>query len=199
MDFVVEMMKIDLRKLIGDKKGKIAWGITGAGHLIHESVGTIKALLEKGYNVDVFFSRAGMEVAKMFGQYIVLKKLKEEYKGSINLTLPEKQGWSFPICGSFSLKVYKILIISPTTANSVAKISYKIADTLITNIVSQSLKGEIPVVIIPTDFKVGPCETIAPGNKKITIEIHESDIERTNAIRKIKGISIIERPSEIIF
>ncbi len=193
------MVEIDLREIMKNKQDKIAWGITGAGHLIYESVETIEKLLESGYKIDIFFSRAGIEVCKMFGQYIKLKKLLNNYQNSLKLILPEKQGWSFPICGSFSINYYKILIVSPTTANSVAKISYKIADTLITNIVSQSLKGKIPVLIIPTDFKVGPCETIAPGNKKIIIELHESDIERTEAIKKIKGISVIEKPSQIIF
>jgi flavoprotein len=110
----------------------------------------------------------------------------------------ENQEWSFPICGSFSQKAYDVLIISPTTGNTVAKLTYKIADSLITNIVSQSLKGNTPVIIIPTDFKVGPLETIIPGNKKITIEIHESDVERTEALQNMKGIIVIESPLKII-
>jgi flavoprotein len=134
----------------------------------------------------------------MFGEFSKLSNLQQIYPNSLKFIFSENQEWSFPVCGSFSLKAYDVLIVSPATANSVAKLSYKIADTLITNIVSQSLKGNVPVIVIPTDFKIGPCETVAPGNKKITIEIHESDVERTEALQNMNGIIVIESPSKII-
>lgn len=190
--------KINLRTLIIGKRKKIAWGITGGGHQLHESILKIEEMLESGYSVDIFFSRAGKEVCKMFREFSRLDNLQKKNPKSMKFIFSENQEWSFPICGSFSLKAYDILIVSPSTANTVAKLTYKIADTLITNIVSQSLKGRTPVIVIPTDFKIGPCETVTPGNKKITIEIHESDVERTEALKNMKGIIVIESPSKII-
>ena len=190
--------KIDLRTLINSNRKKIAWGITGGGHQLHESILKIEEMLKSGYSVDIFFSRAGKEVCKMFGEFSGLNKLQNKYPESMKFIFSENQEWSFPICGSFSLKAYDVLIVSPSTGNTVAKLTYKIADTLITNIVSQSLKGGIPVIVIPTDFKIGPCETVAPGNKKITIEIHESDVERTKALQNMNGVIVIESPSKII-
>lgn len=190
--------KVDLRTLISSTRKKIAWGITGGGHHLHESMLKIEELLKSGYLVDIFFSRAGREVCKMFNEFSRLDNLQKKYPRSMKFIFSENQEWSFPICGSFSLKAYDVLIISPTTGNTVAKLTYKIADSLITNIVSQSLKGNTPVIIIPTDFKVGPLETIIPGNKKITIEIHESDVERTEALQNMKGIIVIETPLKLI-
>ncbi|MBD3349908.1 MAG: hypothetical protein GF364_00300 [Candidatus Lokiarchaeota archaeon] len=178
---------------------KIAWGITGASHLLKESVEVIQSLITSKYNIDVYFSKAAKEVVTMFGQMTSLNKLRNNYKNSIHFVFGSRQGWSYPICGKFSQKYYDTVIISPTTANTVAKISYRISDSLITNIVSQSLKGLVPVIIIPTDFKAGLCKTVAPGNREIEIIIHESDVERTDALRKIKGITVLESPDQIKF
>ena len=124
--------KIDLRTLIIGNRKKIAWGITGGGHHLHESILKIEEMLKAGYLVDIFFSRAGKEVCKMFGEFSKLSNLKKKYSKSLKFIFSENQEWSFPICGSFSLKAYDALIVSPTTANTVAKLTYKIADTLIT-------------------------------------------------------------------
>ncbi|MHA1727910.1 MAG: flavoprotein [Promethearchaeota archaeon] len=180
------------------KRKKIAWGITGGGHLLRESVKKIKELLESDYWVEIFFSRAGKEVCKMFGELKKLENMKKQFPNRMDFIFSENQEWSFPVCGKFSLKNYDILIVSPTTANTVAKLSHKIADTLITNIVSQSLKGNIPVIIIPTDYKVGPCTTVTPGNKEIIVELHESDIERTEALKEMRGMFVAEKPSDIL-
>jgi len=178
---------------------KIAWGICGASHLLLESINTIKSLVQNGYYLDIFFSRAGKEVTIMFHQLSILENLHNTSKENINLIFSDNQGWSYPICGKFSQNAYDILIISPTTANTAAKIKYKIADTLITNIVSQSLKGKTPIIIIPTDYKVGKCKTVAIGNREIEIYIHKSDVKIARSLNKIKGITVISHPNLLIF
>ena len=40
---------------------KLAWGITGGGHMLEESVNTISALLDY-FEVDVFLSKSAEEV-----------------------------------------------------------------------------------------------------------------------------------------
>lgn len=189
--------KIMLADITKENK-KLAWGITGAGHLLKESVEKISELFNNGYSIDIYFSRAGKEVIKIFNYISVLNELKKKEPDRIKLIFADNQGYSFPVCGKFSLKSYDCLIVSPTTGNTVAKLSYKIADTLITNIVSQALKGKTPVIIIPTDYKIGPCKTITPDKKEITIYIHESDVERTKDLMKIKGIYVIEKLSDIL-
>ncbi|MHA1392226.1 MAG: flavoprotein [Promethearchaeota archaeon] len=193
------MRKKDIINLKLLERRKIAWGICGASHLLFDSVDTIKKLIEEEYSVDIYFSRAGREVAKMFRQLSILEKLYNENKDKMKLIFAEKQGWSYPVCGKFSLKAYDILIISPTTANTVAKLAHKIADTLITNIVNQALKGKTPVIIIPTDFKVGKCKTISIDNQEIEIFIHKSDVKLVKSLKKIKGLCVIENPKMLIF
>lgn len=144
------------------KDGKVAWAITGAGHQLLASAEIIISMVRNGYNVELFFSKAGKEVARMFGVLTRFTKLAKSKDITLKLNFPEDQGYSFPICGGFSIDHYSLLIVSPTTANSVAKLVHKIADTLVTNIVSQSLKGRLPVYIVPTDYKAGTCQTIAP-------------------------------------
>ena len=42
---------------------KIMWGITGAGHLLNESI-TVLNKLSKKHELTVIFSNAGLEVVK---------------------------------------------------------------------------------------------------------------------------------------
>ena len=61
---------------------KIAWGITGAGHLLQESV-NILVELSKEHEVTVLLSGAGEEVLKMYGLFEIVKKLTGgKYQGT---------------------------------------------------------------------------------------------------------------------
>ncbi len=53
---------------------RIAWGITGAGHLLQESV-NILVELSKTHEVTVLLSGAGEEVLKMYGLFETVQKL----------------------------------------------------------------------------------------------------------------------------
>ncbi|HID27724.1 MAG TPA: dihydromethanopterin reductase (acceptor), partial [Methanosarcinales archaeon] len=129
----------------------IAWGITGAGHLLKDSYKVFKELSKKDFNINTFVSLAGEEVLKMYGLFNKLHKISNgEYMQEI--ILEREQGKSFPKTGRFSLGKYDALIVTPTTSNTVAKIVHGIADTLITNAVAQAVKGDVPVYIVPVDI-----------------------------------------------
>ncbi len=53
---------------------RIAWGITGAGHLLQESV-NILVELSKKHEVTVLLSKAGEEVLKMYGLFETVENL----------------------------------------------------------------------------------------------------------------------------
>ncbi len=131
----------------------IVWGITGAGHFLHESVEVFEELKKSipGLRITTLISRAGEEVVRMYGLENKLHSISEgNYLEEI---FPEsEQGASFPKTGRFLLHKYHALIISPATSNTVAKIAHGIADTLVTNAVAQSVKGNIPVFIVPVDI-----------------------------------------------
>jgi dihydromethanopterin reductase (acceptor) len=141
---------------------RIAWGITGAGHLLRESFDVFKKLKETAADLKVtaFVSRAGEEVIHMYG-------LADELSGiSPGGYLEERffereQGASIPKAGRFLLKKYDCLIVSPATSNTTAKIAYGIADTIVTNAVAQAVKGGVPVYIVPVDI-AGTIESEMP-------------------------------------
>lgn len=141
---------------------KIAWGITGAGHFLRESFDVIKDIKKNNNDLKVttFLSRAGEEVVRMYGLEDKLKTISGgEYLEEL---FPESgQGASVPKAGRFLLHKYDALIITPATSNTVAKIAHGIADTLITNITAQAVKGSVPVYIVPVDIS-GTIESRMP-------------------------------------
>jgi dihydromethanopterin reductase (acceptor) len=145
---------------------KIAWGITGAGHLLQESVNMLFQL-SKEHKVTVLLSEAGEEVLKMYGLYEIVANITGgKYR---ELILENDQRASFPMTGRFSLGTYDLLIVSPTTSNTIGKIVNGIADTLITNAVAQSGKGMIETYIIPVDLESGNLQTVLPS--KLELEL----------------------------
>jgi dihydromethanopterin reductase (acceptor) len=65
----------------------------------------------------------------------------------------QEQGFSSPLVGRLAKGEYDLVIVSPCTANTVAKIVAGIADSLITNVVAQAVKSATPAYIVPTDFE----------------------------------------------
>lgn len=131
---------------------RIAWGVTGAGHMLKESYAAMKAIKAEGHSITTFMSRAGEEVSHMYGLIDGVNEisdgtyLNEVYRDS-------NQGASFPKIGRFNVGRYDIFILMPATSNTVAKIVYGIADTLVTNCAAQAMKGGIPSLIVPVDWE----------------------------------------------
>ena len=139
---------------------RIGFACTGAGHLLRESV-QVAEKLAKDHEVTIFLSGAAEEVLKMYGLYERVERLTGgKYR---ELATDSNQKFSYPITGRLSLGKYDLLIVSPATANTVSKIVYGIADTLVTNAVAQSGKGAVPVYMVPVDIHPGPIDTVLPS------------------------------------
>lgn len=145
---------------------KIAWGITGAGHLLEDSADMLVEL-SKDHEVTVFLSAAGEEVLKMYGLFKKVEKVTGGYYRE--LVKEDDQKFSFPMAGRFSLGKYDLLVVSPATSNTIAKIVNGIADNLITNIVAQSGKGRILTCIVPVDLESGDVQTVLPSKLELDI------------------------------
>jgi len=141
------------------KKVRLAWGITGAGHFLQDSF-ELMSSLKKELNTDmtIFVSKAGREVIRMYGLSDSLLELADDSHFNESF-FEEDQGASFPKAARLAIGEYDALIVSPTTTNTVAKILQGIADTLVTVCVSHAMKGEVPVIIVPTDPYEGFIET----------------------------------------
>ena len=143
---------------------KIAFGITGAGHLLSDSVELVEQLMTK-HDVTVLLSAAGEEVLKMYGLY---ERIETITGGYYNELIREKdQRFSYPITGRFSLGKYDLLIVSPATSNTIGKIVNGIADSLVTNAIAQSGKGGVKTCIVPVDHESGDLETVLPSKLEL--------------------------------
>jgi len=165
---------------------KIAWCITGAGHFLEESYEVFRTIKrgvrsqvsgarhlvpetlnlkpktsQQEIKITTFISNAGVEVLRMYG---IFDKLKEISNGDYmeEIFTEKEQGASSPKAGRFSLKKYDAVVLSPATSNTVAKIAYGIADSLVTNVVSLATKACIPVYIVATDGSPGKVESEMP-------------------------------------
>ena len=145
---------------------KIAWGITGAGHLLQDSV-EILEMLSVDHKITIFLSGAGEEVVKMYGLFERVKSVTGGYYRELVTEAEQKS--SYPIAGRFSLGKYDLLVISPTTSNTIGKIVNGIADTLITNIIAQAGKGGVKTYINPVDLELGDVETVLPSKLELDI------------------------------
>ena len=144
---------------------RIAFAFTGAGHLLRESVQLAEKLADE-HEVTIFLSGAAEEVLKMYGLYERVERLTGgKYR---ELATDSNQKFSYPITGRLSLGKYVLTIISPATANTVSKIVYGIADTLVTNVVAQSGKGAVPVYMVPVDIHPGPVDTVLPSKIELS-------------------------------
>ena len=144
---------------------RIGFAFTGAGHLLRESV-HLAEKLAKEHEVTVFLSGAAEEVLKMYGLYERIEKITGgKYR---ELATDSNQKFSYPITGRLSLGKYDLLIVSPATANTVSKIVFGIADTLVTNAVAQSGKGAVPVYMVPVDIHPGPIDTVLPSKMELS-------------------------------
>jgi len=174
-------------------KKKIAWGITGSGDRIDETV-EVMIDLQKEYDdlvdVRVFVSKAGEQVIKYYKLFNTLEKHFDKVWVEINANSPF-------LAGQLQMKRYEFLLLAPTTSNTVAKISLGLADSLLSNAAIMSQKAFIPTVIMPCDYKPGIVTTILPDGSEMRLRIRKEDADHVQKLREMEDVSVIETPQEI--
>ncbi|WP_269848803.1 flavoprotein [Methanosarcina horonobensis] len=152
----------------------IAWGITGAGHFLNRSYQVFKELKRRNpeLSVNTYISRAAEEVLRMYGLEQKLVKISGgDYLEEI--FRETEQGSSSPKVGRFLLDRYDALFVTPATSNTVSKIAYGIADSLVTNAVAQAVKGRSRSISFLWILKARSylkCPTILTGNNAGTVK-----------------------------
>ncbi|RLG55079.1 MAG: dihydromethanopterin reductase (acceptor) [Candidatus Hydrothermarchaeota archaeon] len=166
----------------------IAWGITGAGEYLEESIKVMRESSE-GHRITAFLSLGGEEVLRIYG---LEKKLKEICTGDYlrEVFYQSKEGQSAPPVGRFYLRRYDLLIVSPATTNTIAKVANGIADTLVTNAVAHAMKVKVPIAICPTDIKEKTIELPYSINKEICVKCEPCAAEKACPRNAIKNYSI---------
>jgi len=176
----------------GDKKYmKLIWGITGTGYVLQESIDLMKELQEE-YNVDltVILSKEGAAVVKWYKKWLALTEAVKSVKIEKTPNIPF-------YAGPLQLGNYDLFLACPVSANSVAKIVYGIADTLITNCVAQAIKGGQKVYIFPSDQDTEPIFTSRPDGSPLVLKIRDIELENIKKLKQMEGIVVISDFSEI--
>ncbi|TFF90274.1 MAG: archaeoflavoprotein AfpA [Promethearchaeota archaeon] len=170
---------------------KILWGITGTGFVLDESIALMEDL-QANYEVKltVMLSKEGAAVVKWYKKW--LKLTQTVSKVSIEKT-PNIPFYAGPVqIGNFDF-----FLVCPVSANSIAKIVYGIADTLITNCVAQAIKGGQKVYIFPSDQDTEPIVTTRPDGSPLVLKIRDIELENIRRLNQLEGIHVISEFSEI--
>ncbi|MHA1805280.1 MAG: flavoprotein [Promethearchaeota archaeon] len=178
-----------------DKKSpyKIMWGMTGTGYLIKESIDLMKKLQEtyqEKIDITVMLSKEGEVVIKWYKQWLYLTEVITKIK-------VEKTPNNPFFAGPLQLGKYDLFLVCPLSANSVAKIVHGIADSLITNCVAQTIKGNITVYLLPSDQHVEPIVTSRPDGSPLILKIRDIELENVNKLKQMEGIHVFQNFSEI--
>ncbi len=170
---------------------KLMWGITGTGYVLQESINLMKELQEN-HNVDltVILSKEGAAVVKWYKKWFLLTEIVKKVKVDKTPNIPF-------YAGPLQLGQYDMFLVCPVSANSVAKIVYGIADSLITNCVAQAIKGGVKVYLFPSDQDLEPIVTSRPDGSPLVLKIRDIEIENIERLKKMEGINVISDFSEI--
>jgi len=178
---------------MADKIRKIAWGITGAGDLINETLEVMKGLKEayKGsIKIEIYLSKAGEQVLRFY-------RLDGELRECFLRVQVERDANTPFITGRLQLGRFDFLLLAPATSNTVAKLAHGISDTMLTNAAIQALKANVPVYVMPVDYREGTLVTILPNGEELELRVRKEDAENVRKISGMDGITTFEKPEEI--
>jgi archaeoflavoprotein AfpA len=175
------------------KRRKIAWGITGSGEKLVETVEIMEKMKEKykkEFDVRVFVSKAGDQVLKYYNLSNTLETIFDKTWTEINANAPF-------LAGQIQLGSFEFLLLAPATSNTVAKISLRIADTLLTNAAIMGQKTSTPIYIMPTDFREGTVTTKLPNGRDLDLKITRADAEHVEKLAGMENTFVFEYPDDI--
>jgi archaeoflavoprotein AfpA len=167
------------------------WGITGTGYLLEECIDLMQELQEEyGVDLTVILSKEGAAVVRWYKKWILLTEAVKRVKVEKTPNIPF-------YAGPLQLGKYDVFLVCPVSANSVAKIVYGIADTLITNCIAQAIKGGMNVHIFPSDQDLEPIVTTRPDGSPLVLKIRDIEMENIERLKKMEGIIVVSEFSEI--
>jgi archaeoflavoprotein AfpA len=181
----------DLAK--AEKRRKVAWGITGSGDRLEETLNVMKGTKERyqsEVDIRVYLSKAGEQVVRWY-------KLYERLKQSFDKVWVESNSNSPFLAGDLELRKYEFLLIAPATSNTVAKIAAGISDTLLCNSAIMALKASVPVYVMPSDYREGTVVTRLPDGKDLRLRVRREDVVNTRKLASMDCAFVLEKPESI--
>ena len=165
-------------------KPRLAWAVTGSGHYLDECLEIISGLED----VDLFYSRAGEEVLRMYGHDPkVINKQGRVYRD---------RAASSPPVGLFYRGDYHTLVVAPATSNTVAKMVLGLSDGLISNVYAQAGKCGIPSIVLACDTEP-EMDTPAP-DRIVKVWPRKIDLEHTHKLATYEGTTVVENPEKLL-
>ncbi len=174
---------------------RIAWGLTGSGHFLRESLeladalsGGCRAVPGQGpaagasCGIDLFMSRAGEEVLHMYGY--PLADMRKRYRVFRDTTAS-----AAPV-GLFYQGQYHTVVIAPATSNTVAKCALGISDSLVTNIFAQAGKLRIPIIVFACDSE--PVVITESPSEWVTLYPRAIDLAHTAKLASFEGVTVVD-------
>ncbi|AEG18088.1 archaeoflavoprotein AfpA [Methanobacterium paludis] len=175
------------------KKRKIAWGITGAGDKVLETIEVMKKIkkeYEDQVDIEVFISKSGDQVVKYYGIANDIETNFDKIWVEINANAPF-------LAGNIQLGKYEFMLIAPATSNTVAKIAMRMGDTLISNAAIMGQKADVPIYILPSDYEEGVTITKLPDGDDLKITIRKEDVEHVKKLVKMYKTFVLKEPDDI--
>ena len=157
------------------KDARWAWALTGSGHFFVESLALIATLDP----VDLFVSKAAEEVLRMY---------RQELPPGLRI-YHDLSASAVPV-GRFYEGRYHTLVVSPASANTVAKCVYGIADSLVTNCFAQAGKCRVPSIVFACDTSPEMI-TMAPRGP-VPVYPRAIDLENTDRLSRFEYCSVVE-------
>lgn len=173
-------------------KRKIIWAITGSGDRIIETTKIMKEINKKyedEFDIRIYISKAGDQVLKYYGLFKDLEIDFDKTWVEVNSNNPF-------LAGQIQLGQFEFMVIAPTTSNTVAKISLRIADSLIPNAAIMGQKVGTPIYVMPSDVEEGVVITKLPDGSDLKLTIRKEDVEHVEKLAKM-GVNILKTPEDI--
>jgi len=166
------------------EKPRLAWAVTGSGHYLEECLDIVRELDD----VDLFYSRAGEEVIRMYGH-------DPKTVNGDGRTYHDRAASSPPV-GLFYRGDYLTLVVAPATSNTVAKMVLGLSDSLVTNVYAQAGKCRIPSIVLACDTEP-EMDTPAP-DRIVKVWPRTVDLEHTHKLRSFEATTVVENPDKLL-
>ncbi|MGA8008828.1 MAG: flavoprotein [Thiomonas sp.] len=157
---------------------RLAWGLTGSGHWLRETLDFILTLDD----VDLFVTRAAAEILGNYGyKQDALRERLRIYQDHTASSVP---------VGFLYEGHYHTLVVGPATSNTVAKCVAGISDTLVTNLYAQAGKCRIPAIVFACDTQPTVI-TEAPG-RMVTLYPRPIDLDNTARLATYPFTTVVD-------
>jgi len=165
-----------------DNPRRWAWAVTGSGHFLQETFALLRGLSD----LDLFLSRAAVEVLGMYKQQINVADGCRIFR--------DKTASAVPI-GAFYYGAYHTVVVAPATSNAVAKFVFGISDDLVTNVFAHAGKTRVPIVVFACDT-APELLTMAPKGP-VKVFPRPIDLENREKLGRFAGVTVADSLTDL--